>query len=173
MTAMGVKFDRLVEVAVSCFRGEEKNKHFDTKLSTHRGTVGKTPVVGIKDRKSKQRQATVVPDTTADTLQGFVETHTVENVKVCTGESTSYRGFSYRESINRTVSQWVEEQVHINGMESFRAALKHGYHGVYHHVSKKHLRHYANEFAERHNFRDYDTIDQMKLIACRLVRKRF
>ena len=36
-----------------------------------RGTVGKTAVAGAKDRDTGQIAAEVVPDTKADTLQGF------------------------------------------------------------------------------------------------------
>ena len=40
-----------------------------------RGAVGKTAVVGAKDRATKQVAARVVTDTTKPTLQGFVAEH--------------------------------------------------------------------------------------------------
>lgn len=43
--------------------------------------------------------------------------------------------------------------------------LKRGYHGTYHYMSEKHLHRYVNEFAGRHNVRDFDTIEQM----CKMV----
>ena len=36
-----------------------------------------------------------------------------------------------------------------------------GCHGVYHHMSEKHLDRYVNEFAERHNDRNKNATDQM------------
>ena len=42
---------------------------------------------------------------------------------------------------------------HTNGIESFWALLKRGYHGTYHHMSEKHLNRYVGEFAGRHNDR--------------------
>ena len=170
--SMGVKFDGPLEVDESYFSGNEKNRHFNKKLNAVRGTVGKTAVVGIKDRKTKQIKATTVPDTTANTLEGFTKEHTVENVTVYADESTSYRGLPNLESVNHSVSQWVKDQAHVNCVEFFWAALKSGYNGVYHHVSKKHLHRSADEFAGPHNFRNYGTIDQMRLIASRLVGKR-
>ena len=51
--------------------------------------------------------------------------------------------------------------------------LKRGYHGVYHRMSPKHLQRYVNEFANRHNIRNQDTIDQMQAIVAGLNGKRW
>ena len=59
-----------------------------------------------------------------------------------------------------------------NGIESFWALLKRGYHGTYHKVSEKHLRRYLSEFTGRLNQRELDTCDQMEAIAGGLVGKR-
>ncbi len=61
---------------------------------------------------------------------------------------------------------------HTNGIESFWAALKRGYHGTFHHISEKHINRYVGEFAGRHNDRPKDTLDQMQAIVRGLVGKR-
>ena len=61
---------------------------------------------------------------------------------------------------------------HTNGMESFWSLLKRGYHGVYHHMSPKHLQRYVDEFAGRFSIRDDDTIDQMRDIVAGLAGRR-
>ena len=50
--------------------------------------------------------------------------------------------------------------------------LKRACHGVYHQMSQKHLRRYANEFAGRINIRDKDTNDQRSPCLCVLVGQR-
>ena len=68
--------------------------------------------------------------------------------------------------------EYVKDQAHTNGIESFWAALRRGYYGTYHQMSVKHLDRYVNEFAGRHNTRPLDTIDQMSLLALGMSGKR-
>ena len=76
------------------------------------------------------------------------------------------------EAVKHSVGEYVREQVHTNGMESFWSLLKRGYVGTYHKMSPQHLDRYVNEFAGRHNARDEDTPDQMAMIARGMVGKR-
>ena len=57
--------------------------------------------------------------------------------------------------------QYVQDQAHTNGIESFWALLKRGYYGTYHRMSPKHLQRYVYEFAGRHNTRSMDTTEQI------------
>ena len=92
-----------------------------------------------------------------------------DDVKIHTDQARSYQGLRNHESVNHGFDQYVIGHVYVNGLESFWALLKRGYHGVYHHMSPKHLHRYANEFAARYNFRYLDTLDQMTLIVRGLV----
>ncbi len=43
--------------------------------------------------------------------------------------------------------------------------LKRAHKGTFHQLSPKHLDRYIQEFAGRHNIREFDTLEQMTLIA--------
>ena len=173
--ALSELFEGGVEVDESYFGGREKNKHPHKKANLGRGPVGKTAVVGAKDRETNRIVAQVVEKTDADTLQNFVMDHVLFGTPLYTDENRSYMGLDYiydHETVKHSVSQFVNGQAHINGMESFWAGLKRAYHGVFHHVSPKHLQRYINQFAGKHNFRSMNTIDQMKHVVAGMVGKQ-
>lgn len=124
----------------------------------------KAIVAGVRDRESKQVAAGVVADTTAATLVGMVREHVGPGAQVFTDEAKGYLPLSghgcCHQTVKHSVSEWVNGQAHTNGMESFWAMLKRGYHGTYHQISHEHLDRYITEFSHRHNQRPKDTIDQ-------------
>ena len=166
-------FSGPVEVDATYVDGKEGNKHASKKLRAGRGAVGKTAVAGLKDRPTNQVKAKVVEHTNAATLQGFVHTETASEATVYTDEALAYRGLNrYHEAVMHGVGEYVREQAHTNGMESFWSMLKRGQDGVYHHFSVKHLDRYVDEFEGRHNNRPKDTAEQMAGMAQRAVGKR-
>lgn len=166
------RFGGPVEADETYMGGREKNKHARDQLRAGRGTVGKVPVAGVKDRDTGRISAAVVPDTTRATLQGFVRERIAPDAMVYTDEATAYRGLPHHETVRHSVSEWVNGQAHTNGLESFWALMKRGYHGTYHKISPKHLDRYVGEFAGRANDRSRDTIDQMAAMVRGMDGKR-
>ena len=152
--------------------GKEGNKHTAKKLRAGRGSVGKMTVAGVKDRTTGRVSASVVPDTSSSTLQGFVVERVNPKATVFTDEHKAYCGLLNHAAIKHSVGEYVNGEVHTNGIESFWAMFKRGFHGTYHRISAAHLDRYVVEFTGRHNQRRADTLDQMAEMVRGLDGKR-
>ena len=172
----GDPFDGPAEVDETYFGGKRKNMSNAKRrelAGTGRGAVGKTAVIGIKDRATNQVRAEVITQTDSDTLQDFVEEHTEEDATVFTDDAAAYRGMDRAHAaVRHSTSEYVRGMAHTNGIESFWAMLKRAHDGTFHKMSPKHLQRYVSEFAGKHNIRDSGTLAQMRDTVARLVGRR-
>ena len=128
----------VIEVDETYLGGKESNKHEHKKLHSGRGAVGKTAVVGARQRGG-QVTAKPVSDTAAPILQVFMKQNAASGATVYTDDHRSYLGLGgyNHKAVNHSAKEFVNGMAHINGIESVWAVLKRGYSGVYHNMSKK------------------------------------
>ena len=166
------QLDGPAEIDETYFGGKRENMPLaKRKTLTGRGAVGKTAVIGVKDRDSGELRAEVVQNTDGETLKGFVREHVEPGATIYTDEAAAYKGMPEfdHEAVNHSVGEYVDGMAHTNGIESFWSMLKRAHKGTFHKTSPKHLDRYVREFAGKHNIGDSGTLVQMRDTVARLV----
>jgi transposase-like protein len=148
------KLQGIIEIDETYIGGLEENKHASKKRNSGRGAVGKTAVLGMRERGGR-----VVAKAVARSDKATIQTTIIRQVEcgstINTDEAGAYDGLNMlafeHETVNHKAGEFVRGDVTTNGIESVFAVLKLGLIGVYHHASPKHLGRYVDEFSFRLN----------------------
>ena len=125
------------------------------------------PVVAMIQREAGAR-AKALPDTRTGTILKAMRRHVHLSSTLMTDEAPMYESigglFPRHLSVTHSEGEYARGGAHTNTVESFFALFKRGIHGSYHHVSRKHLTRYCEEFAFRWTWRERIDEDRSKIL---------
>jgi transposase-like protein len=145
------KLDGIVEVDETYIGGKSDRNFGKT------GLENKSPVMVLVQRNGELRSKPVKTLSAMD-LKREIRANVSIASTIMTDEHKSYIGLDREfvgghKVVNHSQDEYVRGNVYTNTAESYFALLKRGVHGTFHHVSKKHLGRYCDEFSFRWNTR--------------------
>jgi transposase-like protein len=128
---------------------------------THGQGVGynqpnKTAIFGMLERNGEVR-AHSISHADGKTLKPIIKENVDPNAVISSDEFGAYKGLDkvFKDHIicNHGAKQYAIGKAHTNNIECFWSMLKRGIIGNFHHISRKHMDRYVDEFEYRYNTR--------------------
>jgi transposase-like protein len=108
-------------------------------------------------QRDGEARSVVVDDVKAKTLKGIIRDEVEGTAHIMTDSMASYHGlkreFAGHDTVDHRAKEYVRGIVHINFSESYFSLFKRGIIGAFHHISRKHIQRYLEEFDFRWNLR--------------------
>lgn len=143
-----------VEVDETYMGGKNKNRPLSPRF--REGAKRKVPVVALVSRSGKVRSFPV-ERVGGEQLKGAIRENVRKDATIYTDRWYAYTGIGQEykgghHTVNHSALQYARPGgIHTNTVESYFSLLKRGVMGTFHHVSKRHLARYCDEFAFRWN----------------------
>jgi transposase-like protein len=171
-----------VEVDETYIGGKARNMHKSKKLRINQamggtgmqGGAGKAVVMAMLQRGGKIR-ASVIPDRTKRSIQPIIRGSVEPGTTIHSDEHGHQWRMDgdYQHEIVNHLTQYVDGNIHCNGVENFWSLLKRGLNGTYVSVEPFHLFRYVDEQAFRYNNRKpMDDGDRFSYLVRKIVGKR-
>jgi transposase-like protein len=171
----GGKLSGEVEIDETFIGGKSRNMHRSKRARVITGTGGrdKEIVMGMLERGGDVRVMHVETRRKRE-LQREIKEHVQAGSAIFTDELLSYDGLEsdYQHAVINHAIEYVNENVHTNGMENFWSLLKRGLHGTYVSVEAFHLFRYLDEQAFRYNNRKLTDAERFDIGVREIVGKR-
>jgi hypothetical protein len=169
-----------VEADETFIGGKARNMHIAQRKRRITGTGGKdkTAVMGILQRGSKDKSSNVrtavIPNRRKKAIHAEVNQHVRAGSALYTDFLLSYEGLEgkYAHQVVDHAVQYVDGNVHTNGLENFWSLLKRGISGTYVSVEPFHLFRYLDEQVYRFNNRTMSDAERFDLAVKGMVGKR-
>lgn len=146
-----------VEIDTGYFGGKGYGGKNNERL---RDVMLKKSAVTIAAERGGRIRAEIVPDTSASTIQSFIERNIeTKTTSIMTDSSRAYLRSDKthdRHSVDHSKGEYVRGDIHVNNVETFFAHLKRSLKGTFKSVSKEHLQTYLDAFVFHYNNRHND-----------------
>lgn len=121
-----------------------------------RGYQHKSKVLSLVERGGRV-QSFHVPRVNAATLKPYLKEQIDAETRLMTDDAKHYnkmgKEFADHGVVKHSIGEYVRGDIHTNTVEGYFSIFKRGLKGIYHHISKKHLKRYLCEFDFRYNYR--------------------
>lgn len=174
------KLKGVVEVDETYIGGKPRKK--DKKEHKRGRGTNKTPVMVLVERGGKSVSCPI-KKVNAKTLKTAIKETVDTDSRIMTDEWKSYTGIGKDFNgghgiVNHGKNEYVNGDISTNTAESYFALLKRGVHGTFHHISKKHLHRYCDEFSFRWNHRKVEDGERttqaiMGMVGKKLIYKKY
>jgi transposase-like protein len=170
------KLSGTVETDETYIGGLAKNMHVaDRKRKIHgTGYTDKVAIHGALERGGPV-VATVIETVSAKTLQASIRAWVESGATVYTDQATAYLGLDRdygHVSVNHGTGEYVNGDVHTNGIENFWSLYKRAWKGTYTHNAPKHTTRYVDERTFSFNNRGLNDLERMVAVTSAVTGRR-
>jgi transposase-like protein len=163
-----------VEVDETFIGGKARNMHPHKRAQFGSRDTGKVAVMGLLERHGGEVRTKVITGTKRKELQAEVFKNVEQDSHVYTDALRSYNGLNddYFHMVINHAEEYVNGNIHTNGIENFWSLLKRTIRGTYVSIEPFHLFRYLDEQSFRFNTRKGTDADRFVKAAAALTGKR-